>query len=376
MRVAIVHNFHSEDVPSGENEVVEAEAAALERAGFDVRIASVHNDDLATRRLHAVRGAATVMTGIGISPLSRLNGFRPDVIHVHSLFPYFGRAWLRRPPAPVVATLHSYRSVCANGFLFRDGEVCTLCPDGRPWSGVRHACYRHSRLATVPLAWAGRRGATADPILRDARRLLVLSGRAEGVLAAAGVSPAKMNRDWHFVPDGLDPTGEGERGDAWLFVGRLTREKGIDRLVAEWPAGVPLRIIGAGNLRPSLEGAAAGKDITFLGRLPRTTVVAEMRRSFGLVFPSRWFETFGLTYMEALAAGLPTLAFPPNVVADAVEQDGTGAVAAWGEVGQALDRARLSFDGLRDRCRSLFLERYTEEAFVARRTRLYNEVRR
>ena len=69
--------------------------------------------------------------------------------------------------------------------------------------------------------------------------------------------------------------------------------------------------------------------------------------------------------------GLPTLAFPPNVVADSVEQDGTGLVASWDDVPGALAAAGASFDALRARCRTIFTERYTEEAFVERRLRLY-----
>lgn len=374
MRVALVHDFHSDDVPSGENEVMEAEVAALRGAGIDVRVAAVRNDDLATQRLHRAQAAATVATGIGISPLRLLDDFEPDVIHVHGLFPYLGRRWLRRVAAPVVTTAHNYRAVCANGYLFRDGQVCTLCADGRRWSGVRYGCYR-SRLATVPLAWAGRRGGGEDPLLHAAARILVLSERSRTVLVGAGVPDAKLRRDWHFLPDRLDPgVGGGGHDGAWLVVGRLSPEKGIDRLVAEWPAAERLRIVGDGPLRPSLEHAAAGKDITFAGSLARADVLAEMGGAFGLVVPSLWFETFGLVYIEALAAGVPTLAFRPNVVADAIDQDGTGTLGSWGALDSSLAEARARFDALRSHCRQVFVARYAEKAFVARRLALYEEL--
>jgi len=388
MRVALVHNFHGDDVPSGENEVVEAEAAALRRAGVEVAVAAVRNDDLARRPLNGVQAAATVTTGIGISPLRLLDGFTPDVIHVHSLFPYLGRRWLRQTEVPVVTTVHSYRALCANGYLYRDGRVCTLCADGKPWSGVRYGCYR-SRLATVPLAWANRRGPSKDALLDTACKVLVLSERARGLMAGAGVPAAKLVVDHHFVPDadrrapdclsadclsaepGRDDAG---RDDAWLFVGRLTPEKGIDRLVAEWPDDVALRVIGDGPLRGMVESAAATKRIELLACRPRSEVLAEMERSFGLVFPSRWYETFGLVYIEALAAGLPTLAFRPTVVADAVERDGTGVVASWGAVADAVATGRERFDGLRSRCRATFADSYGEAAFVTRRMELYREL--
>jgi len=378
MRVALVHNFHGDDVPSGENEVVEAEAAALRRAGVEVAVAAVRNDDLARRPLNGVQAAATVTTGVGISPLRLLDGFTPDVIHVHSLFPYLGRRWLRRTDVPVVTTVHSYRALCANGYLYRDGRVCTLCADGKPWSGVRYGCYR-SRLATVPLAWANRRGPSKDALLETACKVLVLSERARELMAGAGVPAAKLVVDRHFVPDADRPAAdcpaaEPGRDDAWLFVGRLTPEKGIDRLVAEWPDDVALRVLGDGPLRGVVEKAAATKRIELLPCRPRSGVLAEMEQSFGLVFPSRWYETFGLVYIEALSAGLPTLAFRPTVVADAVERDGTGVVASWGGVAEAVTTARQQFDGLRPRCRATFADSYGEAAFVTRRMELYREL--
>ena len=374
MRVALVHDFHAEATPSGENEVVDAEAVALKKAGVEVRVAAVVNDEVARQPLPTLRAAATVATGVGTSPARLLANFRPDVIHVHSLFPYLGRRWLRHVDAPLVTTVHSYRSLCANSYLFRDGHVCTLCPDGKRWSGLRYGCYRDSRLATLPLAWAGRRGAAHDPLLVAADRVLVLSDRARALLVGSGVSEHKLRTDWHFVPDEQVPSSDADRDDAWLFVGRLTAEKGIDRLVAEWPEGARLRVVGDGPLRGELESAARGKRVELVGRKTRADVLAEMRRSFGLVFPSLWYETFGLVYIEALAAGLPTMAFPPSVVAEAVEREGTGVIASWGSVPDALAQAGERFEGTRERCRELFAERYGEQAFVARRLALYEDL--
>lgn len=374
MKVALVHNFHDGAVPSGEDVTVRAEAAALERAGFDVRVIGGRNDELTSTRLSSVRAAATVITGIGVSPQPELERWRPDAIHVHNLFPFLGRRWLRQAPAPIVTTAHSFRAMCVNGYLFRDGKVCTRCMDGKPWSGARFGCYRGSRVASIPPAIAGRNGAAADPLLTAARQVLVLSERARSVFLAAGLPEAKLRLDHHFIPDALDPGLNDRPDDYWLFAGRLTPEKGIDRLVGEWPAGEQLRIVGDGPLRPALEQAAAGKDVHFLGHCSREAVMTEIRSAFGLAFPSRWYETFGLTYIEALAAGVPTLAFAPNVVADAVRRTGTGAVAEWGALEAALGAARDTFGAMRVRCRQHFEDRYTEAAFIGRRTTLYDEV--
>ena len=64
----------------------------------------------------------SVALGRGFHPTEELRWFRPDVVHVHNLFPNFSTGWLARCPTPVVATLHNFRSVRANGLLFRSGD--------------------------------------------------------------------------------------------------------------------------------------------------------------------------------------------------------------------------------------------------------------
>ena len=366
-----MHNYRSGSTPSGENVVVDTERDALSKAGHEVQVVRLDNDVMNQRPFNGIRAGLTVATGLGPSPLDSLEG-QPDVLHVHNLFPHFGNRWASRTGIPIVTTLHNYRPICANGNLFRDGRVCTLCLDGKRWSGVRYGCYRHSALASLPPAFSNQ--VSADPVLQAARRNLVLSERARQVFLKAGLPESKLERSWHFVPKGLVGEPSDRHGDFWLCVGRMMPEKGVDRLVAEWPAGLPLVVVGDGPRRAAVEAAAVGKRVTVLGSLSREEVVEMMSRAFGLVVPSLWYETFGLTYIEALSAGLPVLAFPPNVIAERVEEEGTGVVAEWGSVRAALEIAQESFHGLRTRCREVFDERYTESSWLARRIELYERV--
>ena len=79
------------------------------------------------RRTYPLEAAATVATGLGPSPIEQLRRFRPDVVHVHNLFPNFGKRWLRTWDGPMVATMHNYRPICPAATLFRDGRVCRDC---------------------------------------------------------------------------------------------------------------------------------------------------------------------------------------------------------------------------------------------------------
>jgi glycosyltransferase involved in cell wall biosynthesis len=356
--------------------------AALGRAGHVVELFAARTDDLEGDRLYPVKAAARVATGFGASPLAAIGRFEPHVVHVHNLFPNFGRRWVGSLRQPLVATLHNYRPMCVNGLLFRDGHVCTLCPDGARWSGFRFGCYRGSRVASLPLTLANLQGPAADPLLARADRLILLSDLAADVYAKAGVARTTMTVWPNFLRSDLDPGSERPpvRPDGFLYVGRLSSEKAVVRLARAWPPGgdAPiLRIVGEGPDEDAVRSAAEGKRIEVLGAVSRTHVIGLMRASTGLVVPSAWFEAFPLVYAEALAAGLPVLAWEPNVVARWVEADGTGAATTWDrDLRATLASAEGSFPALRARCRTTFEERYSEDAYIARAEELYTALTR
>jgi glycogen synthase len=102
----------------------------------------------------------------------------------------------------------------------------------------------------------------------------------------------------------------------WLFVGGLTARKGVTWLLeafarchADDPA-LTLTFVGDGELRRPLAARAdelgVTGAVTFAGIRPPKEALALMREHDLLVHPSR-FETFGMTVVEAVAAGLPVL---------------------------------------------------------------------
>lgn len=356
---------------------MEAEVAALRQAGYDVALFATRTDELEGDRLYRVRAAMRVVTGRGANPLDALRKFDPDLVHVHNLFPNFGRRWVEEVQVPLVHTLHNFRPLCANGLLLRDGAVCTRCPSGDRWAGLRFGCYRDSRLATLPLTVANRRGPMADPLIRRADRLIVLSDRQRQVYEDAGVPPERMVLSPNFLPDELEPGwSNAPRQGGWLFVGRLSEEKGILRLLETWPPGESLTIVGDGPQREAVEllGSRVGAEI--MGKISRSAVVEIMRRRAGLVFPSICYEGFPLVYAEALAVGLPVVAFEPSAVASAVAHDRTGVVADWEREGveSALREISSGGDPLRAHCRQVFEALYSQQRFCDRVSVLYGSL--
>ncbi len=376
----MVHSFYRSDVPSGENVVVMRQAEALRDAGHEVEVVARHTDDEMHSRLHGVRSAFRVATGVGTDPTDELRAFRPDVVHVHNLFPNFGERWLDAWDGPLVATLHNFRPICANALLFREGQVCTKCPDGDRWSSLKYACYRDSRLATLPLAIHNAGGVRWNRLLRRADRIVVLSGRAREAYARAGLGTHRMN----VIANGLEDLDGGTEPSidsrGWAFVGRLTPEKGILELLRSWPPTEQLDVIGDGPLAGRASALTPQlPHVNMLGLLASARVDERLRTYEGLLIPSGCFEGFPTVITEALRAGTPVIARAGNSAADFIsEQERNGAIGAvYGEGGVSLESAMRTVRedlNMPARCRATFETELSEAAWVRRLEAIYQEV--
>ncbi|MET8981879.1 glycosyltransferase [Streptomyces sp. NPDC004539] len=334
MHVLVVHNRYGSAQPSGENKVVDQEVALLRGAGHRVGVFERRSDDIASRSL---LGKAALPLLVPWNPrvraelAARLRAERPDVVHVHNVFPLLSPAVLAAcadAGVPAVATLHNYTQVCPPGTLQRDGRPCAECVGGTPLPAVRHGCYRNSRLATVPLAvslsvnrrrwWSG------------VERFFCISAAQRDVLVESGLPAERLAVKHNFVPDpGACRVGAGEH---LLFLGRLAEAKGVRLLMAAWDrlsagggVGVPLVIAGTGPLEGEVAAWAAGRDdVRYVGLYDPARCREAALRAVAVVAPSTWLEAFGLVVVEAMAAGVPTVAAGHGAFVELVEDGVSG----------------------------------------------------
>ena len=131
------------------------------------------------------------------------------------------------------------------------------------------------------------------------------------------------------LPNWLDlslvPASPPERDRVILFAGRIVADKGADTFVRACVRALPnlpgwrAEMIGGDRFRPDtgdtpfirmLRPEAAQAGVEMLGYRPHDAVLAAMARAAIVVVPSRWPEPFGLTALEAMAAGAALLVSP------------------------------------------------------------------
>ena len=159
-----------------------------------------------------------------------------------------------------------------------------------------------------------------------------------------GLIPLVNGRDIRIITNGIDlaeidAIQPSETRSDILFVGRLIREKHVDVLVdavgilrETWP-GIRCLVIGDGPERMVLEEKVDVMDLSanilFTGFFKQySEVIAHMKSSRVFVLPSTR-EGFGISALEALAAGLPVVTVDhPKNASTVFARVGDGALAA------------------------------------------------
>ena len=326
-KLLLVHNYYQQR--GGEDVVFEAEARLLEEHGHQVLRYEASNDGLDTMPAWTL-ARRTIWNSRTYHDVRRLlERERPALVHVHNTLPVVSPAVYyaaRRAGVPLVQTLHNYRLLCPSAVLFRQGAVCEECLHltlAHP--AVRYGCYRGSRAASAAVATTSALQRVFGTWHRCVDLFVALTDFARGKFIQGGLPPDRIVVKPNFAPD---RRVERVDGDYALFVGRLSPEKGVQPLLEAWQrlgGRTRLRIIGDGPEAPAVTAAIrAGAAIDYLGRQGPDAVAAAMAGAKFLIFPSIWYETFGLTIIEAYAAGLPVLASDMGAMADLVREGVTG----------------------------------------------------
>jgi len=177
-------------------------------------------------------------------------------------------------------------------------------------------------------------------------------------------------RDFRFQP---------EPGSYFAFLGRISREKRVDRAIAIAKAcGWPLRIAAKvdptdvlyfkNEIAPLMEHPL----IEFIGEIADEQKSAFLGHARALLFPIDWPEPFGLVMIESLACGTPVVAYRGGSVAEVIEDGVTGFVVD--NMDQAIDAACRVHTLERRACRDAFTRRFSASRMASAYVRLYRQL--
>jgi len=302
---------------------------------------------------------------------------KPSIVHLHNWHFVASPSvvWAAaRLGIPVVVTIHNYRLICPTATLFHRGKLYleSLHPRGL-MNAVVNRVYKDSLLATLLLAITLKMNRTIGT-WRNVHGVIFLNEFMRDIhhKSLADIASVCDYVKPNFIED-IQLSGSVDVGDreGFLFVGRLSEEKGVEVLLNAFSkSGRPLKIIGDGPLRHLVEQYVSEfSNILFVGYQEKEYILQQMALSKWLVFPSIWYEGMPITILEAFMTGTPVIASNIGSLPSIVIPDENGFLFPPGSVDGLVtaleETANLSLDTYSRYCNLClisFKQKFTEKS--------------
>ncbi|WP_244475728.1 glycosyltransferase [Methylobacterium sp. Leaf466] len=283
--------------------------------------------------LRSLRQAATLIYSFEARAKLRplIAAQRPDVAHVHNIYHHISPSFLpllRQAGIPVVMTLHDLKIACPAYTMLSQGKVCERCRGGRIYNVAVRRCVKNSVALSGLVMVETLIHRMLDIYDRNVDRFVVPSRFYIDKLVEWGWPRERFVHIPNFV-DVDDFTPSHLPGEGFLYVGRLSPEKGLDTLIrAAAKAGQRVALVGSGAMEPHLRSLAAetGGDVHFLGYLTGEGLHDAIRSSRAVVLASTWYENGPISLMEAYALGRPVIGTRIGGIPEMIREDVTGLI--------------------------------------------------
>jgi glycosyltransferase involved in cell wall biosynthesis len=313
---------------------------------------------------------------------------RPDVAHLHNIYHQLSPSVvleLDRLGIPMVMSLHDYKVICPGYLLMTHGEICERCQGGRFRNAFVHRCLLDSRAASA-VGWIEaalhRRLRTYERIAR----FLCPSRFLLEKFAEFGVSRERLVHFPYFLP--VEDYAPAYRpSDYFIYLGRLSREKGIVTLLQalreRHGTRLTCRILGEGPLEADLKARAERwglRRVEFVGYRQGEELHRTIREAAFTVVPSEWYENLPFAVLESFALGTPVVGSRIGGIPEMVEHGDTGLTFTAGDpadLARAIDWMEARADEATEmgrRARQVIEERYAPGPHLERLEALYRSV--
>ncbi|MEI7063663.1 glycosyltransferase family 4 protein [Dickeya chrysanthemi] len=241
--------------------------------------------------------------------LALLHKENPDIVHFHNIYHQLTPSLIhvaKKFGCKTVLTAHDYKIICPSYTMLRDGKVCDACLTGSVFNAFKYRCQQgiasKSLLLSLEAAWQN--------IARNYQALDVIISPSEFL---RGQLIRKLpNARIEVIVNGIDDdlTKETVEDEGYfLFIGRLSREKGVATLAQahqQMRNKIPLKIAGNGPLYNDL--VAWFPNAEFLGYKQQgaelNTLIKQAR---AVIVPSEYYENCSMSVLESMAFAKPVV---------------------------------------------------------------------
>ena len=314
MKILIIHNYYK--FRGGEDEVVDYEKKLLIKSGFEIVEYFKDNNNI-KGIFYKIKILFNLFfsfsTFFEIDKI--IKDKKPDLAHIHNIYPIISPSIyfvLKKYKIPIIHTIHNFRFFCSNGFCLKNGKICIKC-ETNSIKNIFNICSKEKKeydFLLKIIIYITR----LFNLFKKIDFFIVPSDFIKNKLLSIGISASKVviKRYSIEIPDRSSYLIRKDLLNYFIFVGRLSEEKGITQLVDAFKLLDPIKLIvlGDGPLKEELIIKLKNENINnvqLMGYIKGEQKQLFISKSLALIIPSIWFEIGPLTAVESLSLGVPII---------------------------------------------------------------------
>lgn len=320
-----------------------------------------------------------------------LEDFKPDIVHLNNFQRQLSASIIspiKKRNIPIIYTAHDVQAICpAISMLDNNQEICEKCMGGKYSNCFKNKCNKGSTLKSLLGAIEGKYYRNNKIYTDKIDAIITPSKFYAEKFAQDGVKDEKIYPIHNYI--NTDEYDMNRQNDGYaLYVGRLSREKGILNLISafEKVKGGKLYIAGNGPEKENIERFIKDKSlndrIQLLGFLNKDEVKDRIRKATMIIIPSIWYENCPYSALETIAIGKPIVGANIGGIPELVVDKKTGLLYQYDDVSELTSKIEELFnDNIKakefgNNAKKFAKEEFDKEKYYDSLMNIYNKCRR
>jgi len=345
LKILYIHNDYY--LPSGEEHAAEALVSLLRENGHEViwyRRGSAELDNIFMSKWRAP--FLSIYNPEAVRDITKIIVEQsPDIVQVQNLYPLISPRVLKTVKSaglPVAMRCPNYRLFCPTG-LFYDpsGNICEKCTGpGRELWCIRKNCMENKGKS---IAYALRNfvARKTDVFRKYVDMFIVQSQFQRKKFLELGIPESKISILPGLVPDIVK--SEQTVPEYISFVGRVSREKGIDDFLEAANRLPEFKFVVAGRIPEDFHPVRNSANVSWLGFLKGKDLDELYKKSKMIIVPSRCYEGFPNVVTRAMAHSVPVIATNLGSLPEILGND-CGLIYPSGDINALIEQIKIVLD--------------------------------
>ena len=307
--------------------------------------------------------------------LQIIRDFNPDVVHLNNIHTQLSPLLAElayKNGIPVFWTLHDFKLICPAYSFLRNGEICEDCLSNK-LSVVKHKCIKNNFLASI-LGYTEAQVWSREKLENYTSKFICPSKFLKNKMQSAGFDASKMVHLSNFAKaEKINPFSERE--DYYVYLGRLSQEKGIETLLqVATTLNYRLKVIGDGPLSKIMREKYSTGNIEFMGHCTWETIQPILMKARFMLIPTECYENNPLSVIEAHTLGTPVLGGQIGGIPELIRENENGMLfqaANKEDLKNKIEQMMAKNDWNYNNIANVSMEKYSGHAYYQKLIKLY-----